>query len=124
MILGEWTLDVDLNLLQKSVLNLLVRKPTPLTGGEIRFIIDYLEMSRREFAKLLGVTHAAVLKWENEQSRMNPATEVYLRLYILDLFKVKDREFKAFYLTINPKSLAESEDEISPLEIDANKIAC
>lgn len=69
------------------------RKPTPLTGGELRFIIDYLEMSTRNFAKLFGVTHAAVLKWENEESKMNPSTEVYLRLYILNYLKVTDKEF-------------------------------
>lgn len=123
-VFGEWAIDINFNTLQLAVLNMLARKPTPLTGGELRFIIDYLEMSTRNFAKLFGVTHAAVLKWENEVSKMNPSTEVYLRLYILNYLKVTDKEFRKVYLNINPENLANSNEESSPLEIDAEKIAC
>jgi hypothetical protein len=48
--------------LQKAVLYLLATKPTPLKGRELRFIIDYFEMSYRDFAKLFGVSHVAVVK--------------------------------------------------------------
>lgn len=123
-VFGEWILDINLVHFQKAVLNMLARKPTPLIGGELRFIIDYLEMSTREFAKLFGVTHAAVLKWINEKSRMNPGTEVCLRLYILNYLKVADKEFRKAYLTINPENLANAESEKTPLEIDAEKMAC
>lgn len=123
-VFGEWTIDINFNTLQIAVLNLLARKTTPLTGGELRFIVDYLEMSTRDFAKLFGVTHAAVLKWENEESRMNPSTEVYLRLYILNYLKVTDKEFRMLYLKINPENLSNSESAYTPLEIDADKIAC
>lgn len=123
-IFGEWILDINLDHFQKSVLHILACKPTPLTGGELRFIIDYLQLSTRKFALLFGVTHAAVLKWEKEKSRMNPSTEVCLRLYLLDHLKVADREFRRLYLKINPKSLADAEDDETPLEVDAKKIAC
>ena len=95
-----------------------------MTGGEIRFIIDYLELSTRDFAKLLGVTHAAVLKWEREKSKMNPGTEIYLRLYILNYLKVADKEFRKIYLKINLCDLAHTKAVKIPLEIDADKIAC
>ena len=123
-IFGEWAIDINFNALQIVVLNILARKPTVLTGKELRFIIDYLEMSSRDFAKLFGVSHAAVLKWEKEEARMNPSTEVYLRLYLLDHLKVTDKEFRMVYLKIKPKNLADSESENYPLEIDAEKIAC
>lgn len=123
MILGEWVIDINLNAFQKIALDMLARKPAPLTGSELRFIIDYLEMSTRDFAKLFGVTHAAVLKWENEESKMNPSTEVYLRLYILNYLKVTDKEFRKLYLKINPKYLDNPINEENPLEIDAEKIA-
>lgn len=123
-VFGEWVIDINFNSLQIDVLNILARKPTPLSGGELRFIIDYLEMSIRDFAKLFGVTHAAVLKWEKEESRMNPSTEVCLRLYILNHLKVTDKEFRKLYLKITPNNLANAEDDYNPLEFDAEKIAC
>lgn len=123
-VLGEWAIDINFNTLQIAVLNILTRKPTPLTGGEIRFIMDYFEMSTRDFAKLFGVTHAAVLKWEKEESKMNPSTEVYLRLYLLNYLKVSDKEFRKVYLKLRPENLVHSVSENYPLEIDMDKIAC
>jgi DNA-binding transcriptional regulator YiaG len=123
-VFGEWVLDINIDELQKFVLHILAYKTSPLTGAEIRFIVDYLKMSSREFAHLLGVTHAAVLKWENEKSRMNPSTEVCLRLHILNHLKVADKEFRRLYLKINPQNLADAENKTTPLEIDAEKIAC
>lgn len=123
-VFGEWAIDINFEILQIAALNMLARKPTPLTGDEIRFIIDYLEMSTRDFAKLLGVSHAAVLKWEKETTKMNPCTEVCLRFYILNHLKVTDKEFRKLYLEISPGNLANSESKKTPLEIDADKIAC
>ena len=122
-VLGEWVMNINLNTLQNVVLNLLVRKPVLLSGSELRFIIDYLEMSTRDFAKLFGVSHVAVLKWEKEESKMNSSTEVYLRLYILNYLKATDREFRNLYLQLTPNQLT-VERNCPPLEIDANKIAC
>lgn len=123
-VFGEWAIDINFNTLQLAVLNMLARKSSPLTGGEIRFIVDYLEMSTRDFAKLFGVTHAAVLKWEKEEAKMNPSTEVYLRLYILNYLKVTDKEFRKLYLKINPENLANPKGKHNPLEIDGDEIAC
>src|SRR5690242_6165303 len=121
---GEWAFDFSMGVFQKRILNMIARKPTPITGAELRFIIDYFEMSYRDFAKICGVSHIAVVKWEKETSRMNPSTEVYIRFYILDHLKVTDKEFRKLHLIINPENLANSEIEKMPLEIDADKIAC
>ena len=123
-VFGEWVLDINLKTFQKVVLHILACKTTPIRGCELRFIIDYLKMSTREFAQLFGVTHAAVLKWENEKSRMNVGTEVCLRLYILNSLKIADKEFRKLYLKISPQNLAYAENDEAPLEIDAEKIAC
>lgn len=122
-VFGEWIIDIDFNILQTVALHMLAKKPAALSGGEIRFIIDYLELSTREFAKLFGVSHAAVLKWEKEESKMNPSTEIYLRLYLFNYLKVTDKEFRKLYLRINPAALAKEPLE-DPLEIDIAKIAC
>ena len=123
-IFGEWVLDINLANFQEVVLHILAYKTTPLTGSELRFIIDYLKMSTREFAQIFGVTHTAVLKWENEKTKMNPSTEVCLRLYILNHLKVADNEFRKLYLEINPQNLAHADNPHSPLVIDADKMAC
>ncbi len=123
-VLGEWAIDIDFNVFQKIVLHMLATMPTPLTGKELRFIIDYFEMSFRDFAKLFGVSHAAVVKWEKEESKMNASTEVYLRLYILNRLKVTDKEFRRSYLEMSPASLSHAEIETEPLEIDMEEIAC
>lgn len=81
---GKWAFDFSMGVFQELVLYMLATKTTSLTGPELRFIIDYFELSYRDFAKLLGVSHGAVVKWEKETSKMNPNTEVSLRLYILD----------------------------------------
>ena len=121
---GKWAFDFSMGMFQEAVLHMLATKSSQLTGPELRFIIDYFEMSYRDFAKLFGVSHAAVVKWEKEKSKMNPSTEVCLRLYILNYLKVADREFRKHYLKINPQTIANAEYEKTPLEIDIDKIAC
>src|SRR5258708_35710032 len=114
-IFGEWALDINFGQLQREVLFLLAKKTTSLTGNELRFIRQYLEMSTHAFAKLFGVTHAAVLKWENEESKMNPSTEICIRLNVLDHLKVTDKEFRKLYLKLNPEIIAHRNDARIPL---------
>jgi len=123
-VFDEWAIDINFNALQKAVLHMLATKQSPLRGPELRFIIDYFEMSYRDFAKLFGVSHVAVVKWEKEASRMNPSTEVYLRLYILNYLKVNDKEFRRVYLELSPENFSRAKILKSPLELDVEKIAC
>lgn len=123
-VFGEWAIDINFHQLQIAALHMLAEKPTSLTGEELRFIRHYLEMSTHSFSKLFGVSHVSVLKWENEDTKMNPGTEFYIRLYILHHLKVTDKEFKKMYIKLNLKTLAKKEQGNIPLEIDADKIAC
>lgn len=104
-IFGEWVLDINLSKLQIDMLKELIYKPVPLTGSELRFIRKFLELSTTDFGKLVGVSHPAVLKWEKEQVNMNPATEIYIRLYVLQKLQVKDKEFRNLYEQISIESL-------------------
>ena len=76
-ILGEWFIDVNMETLQRVVLEALIHKPTSLTGAELRYIRHYMEMSCADFGKTLGVSHVAVVKWENEKNGISPALELY-----------------------------------------------
>lgn len=116
-VFGEWAMDINFNDLQKNVIHMLARKSTSLSGNELRFIMGYLEMPTREFATLFDVTHVAVLKWLKEDTKMNPNTEICLRLYLLDYIGVTDKEFRKLYTKIREKHLADVEFESGPMEI-------
>ncbi len=92
--------DIDYNLLQRSVLSTLSYKTSPLTGSEVRFIRQYLEMTLSEFANLFGVTHATVIHWEkakNEFAKLSPTTELCIRLTILDVLHANNKEFRDMF---------------------------
>lgn len=121
---GKWVFGFSMGIFQEIVLHMLATKSSPLTGLELRFIIDYFELSYRDFAKLLGVSHAAVVKWEKEKSKMNPNTELSLRLYMLDYLKVTDKEFRKCYSELIQNNLSKIETEKTLLDINLDKIAC
>lgn len=123
-VFGEWALDINFNQLHLNVLLILVKKPTPLSGKEVRFIRHYLEMSTHTFSKLFGVTHTAVLKWENEERKMATGTEICVRLHVLDHLKVTDKEFRKIYLAFKPEIISKKRVEGATLELDVDKIAC
>lgn len=121
---GEWIMDIDFDQLQKAAILALAKKPTILTGNEIRSIRHYLNMSTHTLAEELGVTHASVLHWEKEERNMNTATEINMRLYVLNYLKVTDKEFRKTYNQFDIKTLSNRHVESTPMEIDLEKIAC
>lgn len=109
-IFGEWVLDIDLNDLQLKVLQMLIRKPTPLQARELRFIRKYFEMTTTAFGKLLGVSHAAVIKWENGQLPA-PPMDVYIRMYVMDRLDTKNADFIKLFHEINVSDLVKAKKE-------------
>lgn len=110
-VFGEWVLDINLTTLQMDMLKALIHKPVPLTGCELRFIRKFLELSTTDFGKLVGVSHPAVLKWEKEQVHINPATEIYIRLYVLQHLHAKDKEFRNLYEQISIDNLIKHKND-------------
>ena len=96
---GEWTLDLNFEKYERTVLLVLSLKPARLTGSEIKFIRHHFEMDLKSFGKRFGdVAHSAVIKWErfeDEPTNMNWATEKDIRLAIVD--KVKPRILRKTY---------------------------
>jgi DNA-binding transcriptional regulator YiaG len=80
--LDEWVLDINLVALQRFVFQRLIHKPYPLTGKEIRFMRKFLGLSTTAFGEKLGVSHATVVKWENEQAKVGPFQETCIRLFL------------------------------------------
>lgn len=120
-VLGEWILDINLVALQRFVFKKLVHKFSPLTGKEMRFMRKFLELSTTEFGNKLGVSHATVVKWENEQAKIAPAQETYIRLFLCELFK--DSELLRLYKEIRPEMLVKSKkDRYSPVQVKAKEL--
>ena len=122
-IVGEWCLDINMETLQRIVLEALIHKPTGLTGDELRFLRKYMEMSTTEFGKTFGVSHVAVVKWENAKNGVSPALELYIRLYGLNYLRAKDKEFRALYnmLTLAQLSKKSRPEKVCPIVIDATE---
>lgn len=106
---GEWVIDIDLNKLQLFVFNGLIHKPYRLTGNEIRFMRKFLEITTTELGKKLGVSHAAIVKWEKEQTRISPTQEIYIRMFFLECLNGK--ELLKIFEEIKPEKLAEANKE-------------
>src|SRR6476620_10896615 len=90
--LGEWVLDINLNIFQIEVLKNVIEKLNPLQAGELRFIRNYFEMTTTAFGEVFGVSHAAVIKWENGQLPA-PPMDVYIRMYVMDRLNAKNADF-------------------------------
>jgi DNA-binding transcriptional regulator YiaG len=121
-VLGEWCIDIDMNKLMRVVLVALVHKPTALFGNELGFIRSYLKMTTTEFGKIFGVTHTAVLKWENNENQISPALDLYIRFYILDHLCAKDKEFRSLYHELPLEKISKKEKgKIHPIRIDAQE---
>src|SRR5262245_25565575 len=98
---GVWTPHVDYNELGRVVLHALAFKPGRLTGHEIRFVRQQLEMTLQAFAKRFCVTHVAVMKWERAKAKstvMSWTTEKDIRLFILSKLEKDHKEIASLYL--------------------------
>ncbi len=106
-----WTPAIDYNKLQKAVLLAFTHKPIALTGNEIHFIRTYFEMTLEIFGKHFGVSHVAVLTWEksgNKLAKINPTTELYIRLFILEKLKMNNQVFREAFREFNIEGIAKS----------------
>ena len=121
-VVGEWVIDIDMNKLQLAAIRALIYKPIPLTSDELNFIRAFLNMSKVEFGKAFGVTHVAVVNWENGKRNISPSLEVCIRLYVLDHLNARDKEFRVLYHKINLETLSKHKGaKIHPLIIDATE---
>lgn len=84
---GEWVPFINYNELAKSVLRVLCFFREPLTGNQIFFIRQQIGLTGQQLADMLGVTQAAVSKWEkkkDEIAKIEPAIEFCLRFIALE----------------------------------------
>lgn len=108
---GVWTPAIDYNKLQKEALLALTHKPIALTGSEVHFIRTYFEMTLESFGKQFGVTHVAVLTWEktnNKPAKINPTTELCIRLSILEKLDMNNQVFREAFREFDIAGIAKT----------------
>ena len=69
---GEWSPRIDLEKIGLRVFRDLAKRGGPYTGYEIFFIRAFLKLSKVDFGKKIGVSHAAVLGWEKKRDTVAP----------------------------------------------------
>ena len=115
-ILGEWVIDINLNALQLWVFNELIHKKSPLSGKEMRFMRKFMHLTTEAFGKRLGVSHAAVVKWEKEQAKLSAVQEIYIRMVFSEL--LKNMEINAIFKDITPEILSGAKENNLPLVVN------
>lgn len=88
---GELVPDVDfLHIAPDLIKFICTEQEPPLNGHQVKFFRHSLELSMREFAKLVGVTHQSVMRWEEQENlpaKIEAHTEIVIRLLMLKRFK-------------------------------------
>jgi transcriptional regulator with XRE-family HTH domain len=109
---GEWTLDINYERYEETMILAMPLKPFRLTGSEIRFIRLHFGFTLHQFAQRFGLTRQAVMKWEKrgqQATNMNWPTEKDIRLFILKEKKVKPQAFSKAYDSLVEKPKAQAQ---------------
>ena len=115
---GIWTPAIPLNQFQKQALLALSHKSVALTGNEVHFIRVYFEMTLEKFGARFGMTHVAVLNWEkagNKSARINPTTELCIRLFILEKLKINNQIFRETFREFDMRNI--TKEQKSPAKV-------
>jgi len=102
----------SINELHALIADALISKPARLDGKELRFLRKFLELSAREFAKLIHVNPSTLSKWENGEDPVGPQSDLLVRA----LIAAKGEE----NFTDLIKKLEALDDEVSALDIIIN----
>jgi len=120
-VFGEWVLDINLAALQRFVFHGLIHKPSSLTGKEIRFMRKFLDLSTTGFGEKLGVSHATIVKWENGQVKIASMQEIYIRLFLYELFN--NGELIRLFNEVRPETLAKAKQtKQAPFAVHAKEL--
>jgi putative zinc finger/helix-turn-helix YgiT family protein len=78
---GEFPEIPNVIALHHLIAQRLVRKPSPLTGSEFRFLRKELGIKAKELAHRLGITDVSLSRWETGTVPINPAADRLLRVF-------------------------------------------
>jgi len=96
----KWTPAINYTRLARAVLRQLAGLDGRLTGHQVRFVRLHFDITLQAFAARFGVSHVAVLKWEqrgHKPTGMTWSTEKDMRLFIHQHLSGQPREFVQLY---------------------------
>ncbi len=89
---GEVVYDFgDLNQLNRTIADVLLRKKGHLTGKEIRFLRTYVGYSSELFARILGYDKTSWSRIENDRSKISSQVNMAVRWAVAG--KLADRDY-------------------------------
>jgi putative transcriptional regulator len=83
---GDEVVDVDFNKIEAALFVAIAEKPARLSGAEVKFLRNHMNLTQVEFAGIIGVERSSIAKWEKKalkSSGMNPPTEFAIRFHAL-----------------------------------------
>ena len=119
---GKWTPDLNYAHLARAVLRQLATLDGRLTRHQVRFVRHHFDLTLQAFAARFGVSHVAVLKWEqqgNKATGMSWSTEKDIRLLIHQQISGRPHDFVQLYEQISHVTLPRP----SRVTLRAEKIA-
>lgn len=94
---SDWIPLLDYEKLEDILARKVGTKSTRLTGNDVRFLRQWLEISMADLAECFGYTAPAVHRWQQRRSRpagMHWTAEIQLRLLVLDKLGVSPTVFR------------------------------
>ena len=94
---GEYEVEIpEVKALHRALAHDVVKRESPLTPQEIRFLRKHLDWTGVEMATTFGVTKETVSRWENGRERMSPTADRLLRAAVLLLEPVEGWSIERF----------------------------
>ncbi|MEZ4816315.1 MAG: hypothetical protein R3C42_09950 [Parvularculaceae bacterium] len=78
---------------EELALKAIVENNFQITGEEVELLRKHLNFKVRQFAALFKVSHPAVLKWEKSREPLDSYTQLAIKYFISDRFKVRLPKF-------------------------------
>jgi DNA-binding transcriptional regulator YiaG len=87
---GDLVTGTVLNQVERFVAREIIRRKLPVRGREVTYFRGVLGLSRRNFAKLLQLSHIAILKWEKaKHKRLELVNEIAVKTLLAGLLRMK-----------------------------------
>lgn len=81
---GEGISIKKMEQLHKAIGRSLVEEKKVLSGKELRFLRNQMDLSQAELGALVGLTSQSVARWEKGENEISGAADVLLRLLFLE----------------------------------------
>ncbi len=85
-IAGEELPDINMKNIQEKAFRLLLTKNGRITGNELKFIRNYLQLTQKEFSRAINAAdRSSVSQWEQKKDAstgMDLNTEIMIRLFM------------------------------------------